>query len=275
VRIGSARMIGSVSVIASVSVKRPGALAILALAALCGCRRPKDDIVWSLATPRPWVLAGDSQALTPAIDGDAVFFCGGYGEKERSQIYALDLRTGKPKWRYDVGSCGSAPLISAGAVIGFALGGNGDRIVVYGLDMDSGRQKWKVELPGNPHPPPAAVAGDFVFFAPGSRSVLRIDARDGSVRTFDIDADLTVAEDNLWVAGAPGAAIFGYAKSYWRSPVNGDKLDPGPALSEPAAGPKGLPPTGVSCCWQTKRETCGPSISGREASSGGIIGTKS
>ena len=220
--------------------KRQAALAILALAALCGCRRPKDDLVWSLATPRPWVLAGDSQALTPAIDGNVVFFCGGYGEKERSQVYALDLQTGKPKWQYEVGSCGSAPLISAGAVVCFAFGGNGDRIVVYGLDMDSGRQKWKVELPGNPHPPPPAAAGDFVFFAPGSRSVLRIDARDGSVQTFDIDADLTVAEENLWVAAAPGEGTFGYGKSYWRSPINGDKLDPGPALSEPAGRPAGV-----------------------------------
>jgi outer membrane protein assembly factor BamB len=221
-------------------MKRPAVIAIVALAALCGCGRPNDDIVWSFVTPRPWVLAGDSQAQTPAIDGNVVFFCGGYGEKERSQIYALDLRTGKPKWRYGVGSCGLAPLVSAGAVVCFAFDGQGDHIVVHGLDRDSGLQKWKVELPGNPHPPAAAAAGDFVFFAPGSRSVVRIDARDGSVQTFDIDADLTVAEDNLWVAGAPGAAIFGYGKSYWRSPIDGDKLDPGPPLGESAGQPAGL-----------------------------------
>lgn len=219
------------------SRKRPAALAILALAACCGCSRPKDDVVWSFVTPRPWVLAGDSQAMTPAIDGNVVFFCGGYAEKDRSQIYALDLRTGKPKWHYEVGSCGSAPLISAGAVICFAFAGHGDRIVVYGLDMDSGRQKWKVELPGNPHPPAPAAAGDIVFFAPGSRSVLRIDARDGSVRTFDMDADLTLAADNLWVAAAPGEAIFGYGKSYWRSRIDSDRLDAGHALSEPAGRP--------------------------------------
>jgi outer membrane protein assembly factor BamB len=186
------------------------------------------------------VLASDSEALTPAIDGDMVFFCGGYGEKAGSQLYALDLASGKPKWQYNVGSCASAPLISAGAVICFAFAEHGDRIVVSALDKASGRQKWKVELPGNPHPSAPAAVGDFVFFAPGSRSVLRIDARQGSVQTFDIDADLTVAADNLWVAGAPGAAIFGYGKSFWRSRINSDTLDAGPALSEPAGRPIAL-----------------------------------
>jgi outer membrane protein assembly factor BamB len=215
------------------------AIAIVALVSLGGCRRPT-DIAWSFATPRPWVLAGDSQALTPAIEGDLVFFCGGYEEKGASQLYALELQTGRPKWQFSAGSCGSPPLISGGTVIAFTLAGHGDRIVVFGLDKDSGRQKWKVELPGNPHPPAPAVAGDFVFFAPGSRSVLRIDGRDGSVQSFDIDADLTVAADNLWVAGAPGAAIFGYGKSYWRSRIDSDALDPGPALREPAGRPTGV-----------------------------------
>lgn len=221
-------------------IKRPTTRASLALAlcALCGCARSK-DIVWSLATQRPWVLAGDSQALTPAIEDNAVFFCGGYEEKERAQIYALELETGKPKWEFQVGSCGLPPLISAGTVIGFSFADHGDRIVVFGLDKDSGRQKWKVELPGNPHPPAPALVGDFVFFAPGSRSVLRIDARDGSVQTFDIDADLAVAADNLWVARAGDAALFGYGQSYWRSRVNSDNLDAAPALSEPAGHPTG------------------------------------
>jgi outer membrane protein assembly factor BamB len=219
-------------------IKRRAFVAILALSGLCGCRRPT-DVVWAFATPRPWVLAGDSQVLTPTVDGSVVFFCGGYAEKEGAQIYALDLQTGKPKWQFKVGACGPAVLIAAQAVIGVSLAGHNDRIVVYGLDKDSGQQKWRVELPGNPKPPPPAVVGDFFFFAPGSRNVLRIDARDGSLRTFDIDAELTIAADNLWVAGAPGAALFGYGKSYWRSPVNGETFDPGPALNEPVGRPIG------------------------------------
>lgn len=220
-------------------IKKRPLLVILAVAALCGCSR-RNDFVWSFATPRPWVLAGDSQALTPVIDGSVVFFCGGYAEKERSQIYALDVQTGKAKWQYNVGGCGSAPVISAGTVVGFSFAGHGDRIVVYGLDKDSGRQKWNVELPGNPSPPAPVAVSDYIFFAPGSRSVLRIDARDGSLQTFDIDAELTVAADNLWVAGYPGAAFFGYGKKYWRSPTNSEKFEPGPALSEPAGHPVGL-----------------------------------
>jgi len=51
----------------------PATFVVFALAAFCGCRGSK-DIVWSFATPWPWVLAGDSQALTPAIDSNAVFF---------------------------------------------------------------------------------------------------------------------------------------------------------------------------------------------------------
>lgn len=217
-------------------MRKPAILAILAVAALCGCRRPK-DFVWSFATPRPWVLAGDSQTFAPVIEGNVVFFCGGYAEKERSRIYALDLQTGKPKWQFNVGSCGAPPMLSSGTLVCFALAAHGDRILVYGLDKDSGRQKWKLELPGNPHPPPPAAVGDFLFFAPGSRSVLRIDARDGSVQTFDMDAGLSVAAENLWVTSAPGAAILGYGTSYWRSRVNSDTLEAGPALSEPVGWP--------------------------------------
>jgi outer membrane protein assembly factor BamB len=213
-------------------------LAILALVVLGGCSHPK-DIAWSFATPRPWVLAGDSQALTAAIDGNRVFFCGGYEEKERSQIYALELHTGRLKWQFNVGSCGLSPVTSAETVIAFSFAHHGDRIVVFGLDENSGRQKWKVELPGNPHPPAPAVVGDFVFFAPGSRSVLRIDARDGSVQTFEIESEQVAAAENLWVAGSADAAFFGYGLSYWRSRINSEKLDAGHALSEPAGHPAG------------------------------------
>jgi outer membrane protein assembly factor BamB len=213
------------------------AVAILALV-LGGCSRSK-DIAWSFATPRPWVLAGDSQALPPAIDGNLVFFCGGYQEKERSQIYALELNTGELKWQFHVGSCGLPPLISAGIVTAFSFAGHGDRILVFGLDKNSGRQKWKVELPGNPHPPAPALVGDFLFFAPASRSVIRIDARDGSVQTFEIESDQVAAAENLWVAGSADAAFFGYGQSYWRSRINSEKLDAGHALSEPAGHPTG------------------------------------
>lgn len=215
------------------NIRKPFLPGLVALAAFCGCRG-SSDTVWSFATPRPWVLASDSEAFTPAIDGNTVFFCGGYGEKEGSQVYAIDLASGKPKWQSHVGSCASAPLVSSQAVICFALAGHGDRIVIYALDEDSGRQKWKLELPGNPHPPAPAAVGDFIFFAPGSRSVLRIDVRDGSVETFDVAADLTIAADNLWVAAAPGEAIFGYGKSFWRSRIGSDAFEAGPALSEPA-----------------------------------------
>lgn len=218
--------------------RRRAAITLLAAAVLGGCSQPK-NIAWSFATPRPWVLAGDSQVLTPAIEGDTVFFCGGYEEKERSQIYALDLQTGKPKWQFSVGSCGLPPLISAGTVIVFSFADHGGRMLLFGLDRNSGQQKWKVELPGNPHPPAPALVGDFLFFAPGSRSVLRIDVRGGSVQTFDIGSDQVIAADNLWVAGAEDAAFFGYGKSYWRSRINSETLEAGPVLSEPADHPMG------------------------------------
>jgi len=217
--------------------KRKAAAAVLVAAAMCGCGGRQKGIVWSFATPRPWVLAGDSQTLTPTIEGNVAFFCGGYAEKGRSQLYAIDVATGKAKWQDDMGDCGSPPLVFRAAVVCFALAAGNDRIFVYGLDKESGQPKWKIELPGNPNPPPPAAAGDFVFFAPGSRSVLRIDARDGSLQTFDIDPDLTVAAENFWVAAAPGEAIFGYGKSFWRSQIDSDKFAQGPSLSEPAANP--------------------------------------
>jgi outer membrane protein assembly factor BamB len=222
-----------------ISHKRKAVAALVVAAAICGCTRPS-GIVWSFATPRPWVLAGDSQALTPAVDHNLAFFCGGYSEKQRSQLYAIDVSTGQSRWQYKAGDCASPPLICGDVVVTFAFAAESDRILVYGIDKDSGRQKWRIELPGNPHPPPPAPAGDFIFFAPGSRTILRIDARDGSVQTFDIDPDQTVAAENFWVVAAPGEAIFGYGKSFWRSQINADKPEEGPSLSEPAANPSAV-----------------------------------
>ena len=99
------------------------------------------------------MLAEDSQAFTPAIDGNVVFFCGGYAEKRESQIYALDLETGKPKWQHNVGSCTSAPLISAETVIGFAFAGQSDRIVVCGLDRIRGVKNGRSSCPAIRIPP--------------------------------------------------------------------------------------------------------------------------
>jgi hypothetical protein len=219
--------------------RRHVSLVILVLAFFCGCKRP-NDIVWSFATPRPWVLASDSEILTPVVDGEVVFFCGGYAEKEGSAIYALDAQTGKPKWQYAVGSCVAAPIIASGVLVLFASAQHGDRIVVYGLDKVLGRQQWKVELPGNPRPPAPVLVGNFVFFAPGSRSVLRIDVRDGSVRTFDIDANVTVEAANPWVTGTREAALFGYGKSSWRSRMDSETLESGPPLGEPVGSLVGL-----------------------------------
>ena len=222
-----------------ISHKRKAVAALVVAAAMYGCSSPR-DIAWSFATPRRWVLGGDSQALTPAVDHNLAFFCGGYAEKQRSQLYAIDVGTGQSKWQYKVGDCASPPLICGDLVVTFAFAAESDRIMVYGIDKDSGRQKWRVELPGNPHPPAPAVVGDFVFFAPGSRRILRIDARDGSVQTFDIDPDLSGAPENFWVVAAPGEAIFGSGKSFWRAPIDVDKAEQGPSLGEPAGNPSAV-----------------------------------
>ncbi len=88
-----------------------------------------------------------------------------------------------------------------------------------------GRPQWKVELPGNPQPPAPVLLGNFVFFAPGSRSVLRIDVRDGSIQTFDVDTNVAAA--NPWLAGTRGAVLFGYGKSYWRSRLDSEAPEAG------------------------------------------------
>ncbi len=231
--------------ITMISRKSSAVAALVVAAALWGCSRPR-DAAWSFATRRPWILAGDSQALTPAVNRNVVFFCGGYAERQQSRVYALDLSTGKPKWQFNIGNCASPPLLASDVVVAFGFAGQRDRILVYGLLTDSGRQKWKIELPGNPHPPAPAVVGDIIFFAPVSRSMLRIDARDASVQTFDIDPDLTVAAENFWVVAAPGEAIFGYGKSFWRAKLDREIPQEGPSLSEPAANPSAVASDGHS-----------------------------
>jgi outer membrane protein assembly factor BamB len=88
------------------------------------------------------------------------------------------------------------------------------------------------------------LAGNFVFFAPGSRSVLRIDVRDGSIQTFDVDTNVAAA--NPWLAGTRGAVLFGYGKSYWRSHIDSETPEAETPLSEPVESPVGLGTDGRS-----------------------------
>jgi outer membrane protein assembly factor BamB len=213
----------------------PAATLALLIAALCGCQRPP-GIAWYFVASRP-LFGRLSQALTPAVAGNTVFFCGGYGLKGRAQIYAINLETGEPKWRRNVESCIAPPLVSGNTVIAFGTTEGGGEIAVYGFDGANGNERWHVDLPGNPSPPAPVLAGDDVFFAPGSRSILRISAQDGSVQSFDIEAEATVASEGPWISSAPGEAIFGYAESVWTSPLHAAEPHASAPLTEPAGHP--------------------------------------
>lgn len=108
--------------------------------------------LWSFAYDAKGTLSHKGSRSTPAIDGDYIYTCGGFGD-----VYCFDGRTGKPVWNENVwkdngggklpewGICQN-PLIHGGLLI---LAAQTPKAGVVAYDKTTGRIRWaSAALPG-------------------------------------------------------------------------------------------------------------------------------
>jgi outer membrane protein assembly factor BamB len=192
-------------------------IAILGLAVACA--RPESDTVWSFRTDRPW-LAGDSQVVTPVVDAELAFFCGGYSYDDEAAVHAVSLRDGSQRWQHRVGKCASAPFLIDGTLIVHADEPGDAACVVQGFDPKTGVTKWRhpVREAGSASGGSCSLVGaesvDRIVFADlDEQHVQSLLARDGSVERFSLPQERR--RQRLWLTASGPNAWFGFGTHVW------------------------------------------------------------
>ena len=162
--------------------------------------------MWRIETPRP-LLAGDSQAFTPAIGADAIFFCGGYSYGADAELIAANTADGKPRWRFHLQSCGGSPVIADGIVIAIGRDAHSPRVVVSGIDGASGTERWRT--PVGEITAHASLGG--AMFVAAAEGPQRLDLSNGQKTALPI-----TSPDRWWMTTAEGQLIIGSGASVWR-----------------------------------------------------------
>lgn len=143
--------------------------------------------------------AKDSIESAAAIVGGTVYI----GSMDEN-LYALELATGKEKWRYKAAPIKAAPSVRAGAV----YVGDGDG-VFHCVDAITGKKRWSFEA-GGEIVGGANFVGEQVLFGSYADETLYCLSSDGKVRwQFKTQGPLNgspaVAGDRTFVAGCDGA----------------------------------------------------------------------
>jgi outer membrane protein assembly factor BamB len=213
-------------------------LAIAFVVASVACSRAHDATIWTFRTDRPWFLAGDSQALTPAVDGESVFFCGGYFWDDKSAIHALSLRDGRLLWKQAVGDCESAPWLVAGTLVVHSQAQQNAPCALQGFDPRTGTVRWRHEFPRENGVPIArcsiahAAAGESIVFSFGDDQYVRsINPASGAITVFFLPPDRS--GQRIWMTASGSTAWFGYGTHVWRW-VDGSQPEQASELSEDA-----------------------------------------
>jgi outer membrane protein assembly factor BamB len=178
-----------------------------------------------------WSASTGPVSSTPLVSGKTV-----YVGTDDGNLVALDLATGKERWRYaSRGSVLSAPVVSGDSVF-FA----NDRDKVIALDRDSGKWRWEYErespdeftLRGHAG---VAVAGDLVLcgFADGNVVALAVGGGEtrwiksiaaGKTQFIDVDTTPVVRGDTVYAASSSGGLYALDLKSgdeRWRLALDG------------------------------------------------------
>jgi outer membrane protein assembly factor BamB len=207
----------------------------LSAAACTGSNLPTGT-VWTFQTERPW-LAGTSQALTPVVDHDSVYFCGGYSTNERAAIHAIALADGTVKWQRPVGSCQNPIAVADGTLVVISRRDAGARCVIEGYDPTDGRSKWRHERDSRNCARFATAAGNVVLLTGSDdNSVAAIRAVDGTLNRFDVGGTPR-GTGRVWLAASDGVAWFGVDRHVWRWISGDDKPHVAVDLPEPAGQP--------------------------------------
>src|SRR5947209_2483007 len=146
---------------------------------------------------------------TGRIDGAAAIVNGTvYVGSFDEFLYALDLATGKPRWKYKAGAVGSPPSVHEGTV----YVGNADGIF-HCVDAATGTKRWSFET-GAEINTGANFAGDKVLFGSHDETLYCLGKADGKPRwKFQINGGPVngtpaVVGDRTFVAGCDSALHF-------------------------------------------------------------------
>jgi outer membrane protein assembly factor BamB len=114
---------------------------------------------------------GSLVASSPAVDPDRGLLL--VTTMEPGYVKALDLQTGKSRWRYYTGRAEPSPVIRNGFAYFGATNGN-----IYALDLDRHRPRWVfhggVKVTSSP-----ALVGKRLYYGDYAGGVIALDARNG------------------------------------------------------------------------------------------------
>ncbi|HMK34380.1 MAG TPA: PQQ-binding-like beta-propeller repeat protein [Desulfomonilaceae bacterium] len=111
-----------------------------------------------------WKFKADDVVSSPIVSHGAVYFGSWDGN-----FYAVDVQTGREKWRFTTqGSVHSRPALSDGSI----CFGSGDSYL-YCLQTESGRLNWKFKTGGPVYSSPI-ILGEVVYFGSGDGHVYAV-----------------------------------------------------------------------------------------------------
>ncbi|MFL5762071.1 MAG: PQQ-binding-like beta-propeller repeat protein [Thermomicrobiales bacterium] len=181
------------------------------------------DLKWQLDT------AGEVYS-SPVISAGTVFI----GAKS-GYIYAVDEKTGKEQWNFDLGDyviVRSSPAVSNQTVY---VGGGYN---LFAIDQESGREKWRLEIPYASQSSPT-ITGGVVYVSSQEGHVYAVDANTGKqLWHFQIDGLIfsspAVSKGTVYIGSDDGnlyAISAESGKMIWKMPTGGEVYS-SPAVSD-------------------------------------------
>jgi len=92
-------------------------------------------------------------------------------------LYALNQETGKEKWKFNAGYPERAPAVAEGTL----YFGKDDK-TLYALDIKTGKEKWKFEAEGDQRISSPVVVEGMVYFGAGMADLAAVDAQTGVLK---------------------------------------------------------------------------------------------
>jgi|TARA_Y100000294_G_scaffold119077_1_gene110540 outer membrane protein assembly factor BamB len=109
-------------------------------------------------TPLKWKFENETIVTSPAVSDGVVYF-GSHDD----HLYAVDIKTGKEKWKFESGdSIYYTPVVSDGVV----YFGSKDKHL-YALDTKTGEERWKFETGSYVNSTPAVIDGTVILAVRG------------------------------------------------------------------------------------------------------------
>jgi len=180
-------------------------------------------------TPLKWKFETGGHVSSPILSEGILYF-----GSDDSHLYALDSKTGKEKWKFEVGSYTSvkSPISSEGTVYFGA-----SDYFLYALDSQTGKEKWKFEAGRTINSSPILSNG-VLYFGSDDCHVYALDSQTGKekwkFKTGDYVVCSPVVSDGIVYFGSQDCYLYAIdsqtGKEKWKFKT-GDYVNSSPILS--------------------------------------------